>query len=411
MTHVVFSRRMESYARHVSTPYVEFLRRLGLDKDIVRAERAAVYDREGKRYIDCIAGYGNLALGHNHPAVVGAVVEELRSPRPYNWPFLSDAQTRLAEKLAQIAPGDLACSLIVNSGSEAVDSALKLVRLATGKHRVIGMRGGWHGFTLGALSVSEPSLRRDFAPLLDGVTHVPYGDLDAVEQAIDAQTGAVIVEPIQAEGGAVCPPAGYLRALAELCRRRNVALIVDEIKTGIGRTGRMFASEHEDAVPDLLLVGKSLGGGVMPIGAVISGDGLWKKFGLSFPMSASSAAGNAPACAAALATLELVVSENLCARAARAGARLLAGLNDLVRLLAPPVMAASGRGLLLALHTDGPGSASRLVSGCARRGLLVMTAFCDRTRIVLEPPLCIADEEIDFALEVLRGVLHGHRGS
>lgn len=406
-----FPLRMESYARHVSTPYVEFLRRLRLDLDIVRAEGAAVYDREGRRYVDCIAGYGNLAVGHNHPAVVGAVVEELRSARPYNWPFLSAAQTRLAEKLAQIAPGDLACSLIVNSGSEAVESALKLVRLATGKHRVIGMRGAWHGFTLGALSVSDPAMRRDFAPLLEGVTHVPYGDVDALEQAMDPSTGAVIVEPMQGERGAVCPPAGYLRDVAELCRRRNVALIVDEIKTGMGKTGRMFASEHESAVPDILLAGKSLGGGVMPIGALISSNGLWKKFGLSFPMSSSSAAGNAPACAAALATLEVLERENLCARAARAGARLLGGLNELAREFAPLIKGASGRGLLLALHTDGVRSASRLVAGCAQRGLLVMTAFGDRTRVLLEPPLCIADKEIDFALEALRGVLNGHRGS
>src|SRR5688572_25058488 len=151
MTHPAFSLRMDRYARHVSTPYVEFLQRHGLALDIVRAEQAAVYDRDGKRYIDCIGGHGNLNVGHNHPKVIDAVIEEIRSARPYNWPFLSDAQTRLAEKLAQVAPGDLTCSLVVNSGSEAVESALKLVRLATGKHCVISAHGGWHGFTLGAL--------------------------------------------------------------------------------------------------------------------------------------------------------------------------------------------------------------------------------------------------------------------
>lgn len=411
MTQASFSLRMDSYARHVSAPYVDFLRRQGLDLDIARAEQTALYDRAGRRYVDCIGGYGNLNVGHNHPAVVAAVVEELRSPRPYNWPFVSEVQTRLAEKLAQVAPGDLACSLIVNSGSEAVDSALKLVRLASGRHRVIAMRGGWHGFTLGALSVSEPALCRDFAPLLEGVSHVPYGDLGALADALDERTGAVVLEPIQAERGAVLPPAGYLPAVAELCARRNVALVLDEIKTGIAKTGRMFACEHEGVVPDLLLAGKSLGGGVMPIGAVIAREGLWKKFGLSFPMSSSSAAGNAPACAAALATLEVIEAENLCARAARAGARLLAGLDALVREFAPVIKGTSGRGLLLALHADSARSAARVVAECAQKGLLVMTAFCDRTRVLFEPPLCIADGEVDFALEVLSEVLHGARGS
>ena len=167
-----FAVRTEKYARHVNPQYVEFLKRQGLALDVVKAEKAVVIDREGNQFIDCIAGYGNLNVGHNHPKVIEAVVKELHSPHPYNWPFLSEAQTRLAEKLAQVTPGELKCSLIVNSGSEAVDSALKLVRLATGKHHVISAYGGWHGFTLGALSISDPSLCRNFTPLLEGVTHV-----------------------------------------------------------------------------------------------------------------------------------------------------------------------------------------------------------------------------------------------
>jgi len=407
MTTPAFGLRMEKYARHVSPQYVEFLKRQNLALDIGRAERAAVYDQDGKQYIDCIAGYGNLNVGHNHPAIIDAVVEEIRSPRPFNWPFLSEAQTRLAEKLAQVAPGDLTCSLIVNSGSEAVESALKLVRLATGKHRVISARGGWHGFTLGALSVSEPSLCRSFNPLLEGMAHVPFGDLAAMEQAMDHQTGTVIIEPIQAESGAVVPPAGYLRDVAALCKRKNIVLILDEIKTGMGKTGRLFACEHEGAVPDILLLGKALGGGVMPIGAVVARKGLWGKFGLSFPMSSSSASGNAPACAAGLATLEVIESERLCEQAALMGERALGVLGEFVGKFSPVVTGTSGRGLLIALHTDGLRSASRIVSDCAQNGVLLMTAFCDRTRVLFEPPLCITAEQLDFALDVLRRVLKG----
>jgi putrescine aminotransferase len=409
MTAAPFALRTARYARHVSAPYVDFLERRGLALDIVRAAGAFVWDRDGTRYLDCIAGYGNLAVGHNHPRVLDAVVAELRSPRPYNWPFLSEAQTRLAEELARLAPGNLERSLIVNSGSEAVDSALKLVRLATGKHRVISARGAWHGFTLGALSVSEASLCRSFAPLPEGVTHVPYGDVAALEQTMDGGTGALILEPIQGERGAVVPPGGYLREAQALCRRRNVVFILDEIKTGLGRTGRWFACEQEQAAPDILLVGKALGGGAMPIGALIAGGALWGKLGLSFPMSSSSAAGNAPACAAGLATLEVIQSEGLCAQAARTGERLLAALGTLAREFAPLVTGVSGRGLLLSLHTDHPRSASRLIDACARRGLLVMTAFCDRTRLLLEPPLCMTAEQADFAAGALHGALREMR--
>lgn len=400
-----FERRAARLERYANAPYVHFLRRLGLDLDIVRAEGASVYDAGGRRLVDCIAGYGNLNVGHNHPRVVEAVTEELRSGRPFAWPFLGDAASRLAERLALVTPGELECSLVVSSGSEAVDSALKLVRLATGKPHVVAARGAWHGFTLGALSVSEPGMREGFGPLLADVTHVPFGDAAAVEQAIGDQTGAVIVEPIQAESGAIVPPDGYLRELVEICRRRGVVLVFDEIKTGIGKTGRLFSCEHEDAIPDVLVAGKSLGGGAMPIGAVVARRGLWGRFGLSFPMSSSSAAGNAPACAAAVATLDVVETEDLCERAERVGGRIMAALCELAEQHPSVVTGASGRGLLLALHTPSLKAATAIVSGCARRDVLVMTAFCDRTRILIEPPLSISDGELETALAGLGGAI------
>ena len=215
----------------------------------------------------------------------------------------------------------------------------------------------------------------------------------------------MIIEPIQAESGVVVPPFGYLREIADLCKRRNVVLIFDEIKTGIGKTGRLFACEYEDAVPDILLVGKSLGGGAMPIGAVIAKSRLWSKFGLSFPMSSSSAAGNAPACAAGLATLEVFETGGLCEQAARKGERVLGALRNLTRDFPSIVKGTSGRGLLIALHTDSLRSATRLVASCAKRGVLLMTAFCDRTRILIEPPLIITDEQLDIVLSTLRMAL------
>jgi putrescine aminotransferase len=400
-----FRGRVDTISRYVNAPYISFLDRLGLTIEFTRAEGARIYDRDGRMFIDCVAGYGNLNLGHNHPRIVNAVVEELLSLRPYNLPFLSQAQSRLAERLAEVTPGDLECSLFVNSGSEAVDSGLKLARLATGRPHVVAARGAWHGFTFGAMSVSEPAMCRSFMPLLGDVTQVPYGDAEAARNAINDQTGALIIEPIQAESGAIVPPVGYLPALMEICAEKKVVLIFDEVKTGIGKTGRVFACEHDGAVPDVILAGKALGGGVVPIGTVTARRNLWGKVGLSFPMSSSSGGGNAPACAAAVAALDTLSDEGLCAQAEHKGARILAAMEDLVREFPGVVSGSSGRGLLIALHTPNLKMASDLVRGCLARGVLVMAAFCDRTRVLIEPPLCIEETLVDSLIESLRGAV------
>ena len=400
-----FRKRVETIARYVNAPYTNFLDRLGLAIEFVRAEGARIYDRDDRMYIDCVAGYGNLNLGHNHPRVINAVIEELRSARPYNLPFLSQPQAHLAELLAQVTPGDLECSLFVNSGSEAVDSGLKLARLATGRPHVIAARGAWHGFTFGAMSISEPTLCQNFSPLLDEVTHVPYGDAEAVLNAITERTGAIIVEPIQAESGAIVPPAGYLTALTEICARKQVVLIFDEVKTGIGKTGRIFACEHEGAVPDVILAGKALGGGAVPIGTVTARRKLWSKVGLSFPMSSSSGGGNAPACAAAIAVLETLADDDLCAQAARKGERILSALADLAREFPGVVSGFSGRGLLIAVHTPNLKIANEIVRGSLKRGVLMMAAFCNRTRVLIEPPLCIEDDLVDSLIAELCGTV------
>ena len=399
MTPAPYALRTARYARHVSAPYVEFLERRGLALDIVRAAGAFVWDRDGRRYLDCIAGYGNLSVGHNHPRVLDAVVAELRSPRPYNWPYLSEAQTRLAEELARLAPGALDRSLIVSSGSEAVDSALKLVRLATGRHRVISARGAWHGFTLGALGVSEPSLCRSFAPLAEGVTHVPYGDLAALEQAMDERTGALILEPIQGDGGAVVPPAGYVREAAALCRRRNVVLILDEVKTGLGRTGRWFACEHERAVPDVLLLGKALGGGIVPVSAVVATR---EVLGVLHPGEHGSTFGGNPlAAAVGTAVIELLETGDFQRRAAELGEVLRAGLSALV---GRGVVGFRARGLWAGVDVDPAiGTGREISERLMRKGFLVKDTHGSTIR--LAPPLTITQEELESALTALEKVL------
>jgi len=396
-----YALRSELFAKHVNGPYVQFLRRTGLDIDVATAQGAVVFDVSGRRYVDCIAGYGNCVLGHNPAVVTNAVMEELRSPRPFNLPFVQAVQTKLAETLAAMAPGDLECCLFVNSGSEAVETALKLVRLSTGKPGVICANGAWHGFTVGCMSVSEPSMCKGFAPLLEHVKHVPYDDAEAVEGAIDETIGCVIVEPIQAENGAIVPAEGYLRSLEDICRRRHVLLVLDEVKTGIAKTGKLFACEHESVVPDILVSGKALGGGVMPVGAVVARRRVWAKFGLSFPMSSTSGGGNAPACAAALATLQMVKDQALCEEADRKGILLRAELRKLMERFPLSIVDVTGRGLLLGLHFASPKAASDVVARCAADGVLVMNAFCAKSKVLVEPPLVISEADIGEVAEVL----------
>jgi len=391
----------DSYARHVSLPYTRFLQRIGMDFEPGTARGAELEDRKGRTFIDCIGGYGNLNVGHNHPRVIEAIARALERQRPVGWPFISEAHAALAEGLVEVAPDGIDRCLIVNSGSEAVDSALKLVRLATGRSGVICCNGAWHGFTMGAMSVSEPEMCRGFEPLLPGVRRVPFGEAVAVEKAMSAEIGAVIVEPIQSESGGVVSPKGYLKRLATVCAEYGAILILDEIKSGMGKTGRMFACEIEQLEPDLLLVGKSLGGGVMPIGAVLAKRKWWAKFGLSFAMTSSSAAGNRLACAAGLATLDIIRSESLIENAENQGRRLMQGLMSLAQLRPELVRSVSGQGLLVGIHTAEQRVAYQITAECVRRGVLVMPAFLDRSCILIEPPLCIDKAQVDEVLRVL----------
>ncbi|MBN1295090.1 MAG: aspartate aminotransferase family protein [Candidatus Latescibacteria bacterium] len=396
-----YSESVDAYARYSNAPYIQFLRRMGLLIEIEGAQGILITDSQGCQYIDCIAGYGNCFLGHNPGRIIRAVSEELTSLRPFNLPFINGIQARFYQKLAEIAPGDLECCFAVNSGSEAVETALKLARLSTGKSGVVSTTGSWHGFTFGCMSVSEPSMCGQFMPFTQNVRHVPFGVEEAVENAIDELTGCVIVEPIQSENGAVVPESGYLKNLEEICRRRKVLLIFDEVKTGIGKTGAMFACDHDGAVPDILVCGKALGGGVMPIGAVIARRTIWGKFGLSFPMSSSSGAGNAPACAAGLATLEMVESEKICQLAESKGNRVREGLEGIAARHPGTICGVDGRGLLQSISFVQKNSTMKVISECARSGVLVMNAFCDRSKILVEPPVCIGDEEITKVITTL----------
>jgi putrescine aminotransferase len=392
---------LEDFAAHSNSPYVALLQRLGLDRRIVACRGAVLADDRGREYVDCVGGFGNLNFGHWPDPIVRAVSDTLSRPEPNGWPFISNEHQLLVKQLCALVGGGMTRCLVVNSGAEAVDSALKLARLATSRDGFVACTGAWHGFTMGAMSVSDRKMRRNFGALLPAVEWVSFGDIDAMHRAIRKTTAAVIVEPIQCENGVRVAPSGYLAAVSDMCRRNGAILILDEIKTGMGKTGKVLATDWDAVYPDLLLLGKSLGGGIMPIGAVLGRSEIWHRVGYEFAMSASSSAGNRLACAAALTAIKLLEEERFCENALEQGGHLLRALEGLVQRFPSVFTNATGRGLLLAIQVRNRQIAFRVVRSCIENGVIAMAAYGDRSRIILEPPLCIRRTEIDRVVHVL----------
>jgi putrescine aminotransferase len=391
----------ESYGRLINPSYPSFLSKLGLDKLAAKAQGATITDSGGKTYIDCVGGYGLFNVGHNNPEIVQALTDQLQQEQLLTKPFITEIQVRMAECLAKIAPGELTCSFVVNSGSEAIDCAIKLVRLHKGAKTIITAQRAFHGHTFGALSASGiPSFTRAFRPLLPGFTSVPFGDISALEESISAETAAVLIEPLQHEAGVALPPDGYLQKVRRLCDEHNLMLVLDEIKTGFGKTGRMFACEHYGVVPDVLVLGKSLGGGLIPAGAVVARENLWKRFGLSFSMSASSFAGNALVCCAGLSAIQYIQRGSLLEDCAEKGKLLLRSLRESVAEYPGILRSANGLGLLIGIETKSGKVALELAQEMIRQGVLVVPAFGNSSVLMAEPPLVISFQQVRTVADV-----------
>jgi putrescine aminotransferase len=385
----------ESYGRLINPAYPSFLNKLGLNNVAVKAEGATITDSQGNTYIDCVGGYGLFNLGHNNPDIIESLTEQLKEQQLLTRPLISEVQVRLAECIEKITPGELSCSFILNSGSEAIDCAIKLVRLHKGKKTIITAQKSFHGHTFGALTASGiPSFKRAFQPLLPGFISVPFGDIEALKQSITAGTGAVLIEPIQHEAGVLLPTDGYLKKVRELCDENDLILILDEIKTGFGKTGRMFACEHYEVVPDIIVLGKSLGGGLIPAGAVVAKSHLWKRFGLSFSMSASSYAGNVLACRAGLSTIRYIREGNLLADCVEKGKMLLRSLRDCVSEYPDILQSVEGLGLLIGIETNSGKIALELAKEMIRQGIIMVPAFGNSAVLMVEPPLVISLQQI-----------------
>lgn len=387
---------IEKYRRYVNPGLANLMDFVGFHAVEWRGKGAYVYDTAGTEYLDCLGGYGVFALGHAHPAVVRAVQEQagrlpLSSRVLFNRP-LAD----LAETLAAITPGALQYSFFCNSGTEAVEGAVKLARLATGKTQIIGAEGGFHGKTFGSMSASGREVyRAPFAPLVPDFLHVPYGDARAMADAVTERTAAVIVEPIQGENGVIVPPDDYLPAVRRACTERGALLILDEVQTGLGRTGALFACQHWQVTPDVMTLAKALGGGVMPIGAFIATPEIWRVFEPNPLLHSSTFGGNELACAAALAAIEVIRAEELPARAAALGAELLAALQSISEKYPGTITEVRGKGLLIGVEFADRDMAALVIAGLARQRVLAAYTLNNPCVLRFEPPLIITREQCD----------------
>jgi ornithine--oxo-acid transaminase len=407
------------WARTINPQFVRVLRTIGFDRAWVRSEGAHLIDANGERYLDMLGGFGMYNVGRNNPRIRAALVEALELDTPGMLAMgVTALPGLLADELIRRAGGRIGRCLFTSSGTEAVEAALKLGRAATRRARVISTDHGFHGLTLGSLSANgNPEFTRRFQPLLPGFSHIPFGDLEALERELRSEDVAIfIVEPIQGKGVNL-PPPGYLEGAQEICRRHGTLFCVDEVQTGFGRTGTMFAFEHWELEPDLVPVAKSLSGGYVPVGALLMSRAVHDAVFDSMTNALSHGSTFAPnelAMAAGLATLRELDEEQLVARSARLGARLLELTQPLVDEL-DVVRDVRGLGLMWAIEFEGDGRMYRMLER-AQRGLfaqLVVVPLFSEHRILTQvaghdmavvkvlPPLMLGDDDLDSFVEAL----------
>lgn len=364
----------------------------------VKGKGALIWDVNGREYIDCSSAYGVSVVGHCHPKVVEAIKRQAELLIACHSFLYNDARAEFLGKLMAITPAGLKKAFLTNSGTEAVETALKLAKKYTRKPEVIAFVGGFHGKTMGSLSATWNSKYRvAFEPLVPGFKHVPYGKAEEVRAAIGEKTAAVIVEPIQGESGIKVPPEGFLKELREICDKRDILLIFDEVQTGFGRTGKLFACEHSNVIPDVLCLAKSIGGGV-PIGVTVAREEVMSSLELGEHTSTFS--GNPLICAAASAAIDVVVGEKLPERAEALGRYFMDELEKL-RGKYKIIREVRGKGLMIGMEFRF--DVLNLILGALKRNVIVLDAGRNVLRFL--PPLVITREQIDRAVSVLDEVV------
>ena len=395
----LFADVVDKYAKHLNPYLAKLMQFAGFGVEM-RGEGCYIYDQDGKSYLDCLGGYGCFSLGHRHPKVVEAVKSQMDSLCLSGKAFFNRQGAELAAKLAEKTPDGLEYVFFCNSGAEAVEGALKFAKKHTGRTKIVSTHNSFHGKTIGALSVmGREKYRKPYEPLMPGVEFVDFGDAEQARGANDDQTAAFIVEPIQGEGGIVIPPDGYLKAIREACDKHGALMIADEVQTLLGRTGYWFACNHEGVSPDLMTLAKALGGGVMPIGAIVGTEAVWESVYSESPLSHTSTFGGNPlACSAGLATIQVIEDEGLIQRSVDMGKVMLDGLKAVAAMHTDLIAEARGRGLMIGVEFAMDEVGELVVAQMLKRGVCVAYTLNNPRIMRFEPPLIITTEQIEFAV-------------
>jgi putrescine aminotransferase len=400
---------IENFRDHVNPGFLEYRKAASVDHAAAAVEWSdagpnSYRDVNGKEYIDCLGGFGIFNVGHRHPKVVAAVKAQLDRQPLHSQDLLDPLRAMLAKALSMLTPPNLEYVFFCNSGTEAVEAALKLTRAYNpAKQTIVAATKAFHGKSFGSLSVSaKGEFRKPFGALLPNIEHFPFNDLPALRKKFEQlkmvgeDIGAVLLEPIQGEGGVNIPSDGYLQGVRKLCDEFGALLVLDEVQTGMGRTGAMFCYEHYGVVPDILCLAKAFGGGVVPAGAVIANRDVFSKLFDNPFLHTTTFGGNPLACAAALATINVLIEERLPERAAIMGRRMLDGLRKAAAGYPEIVVDVRGKGLLMAMefvdHRTGFEFGKHLLAD----GVLVSGTLVNAQVIRVEPPLTIAEEQADY---------------
>lgn len=397
---------VEKYRRYVNPALAQLMKFGGYGTVEWTGEGMYVTDTHGEQYLDALAGYGVFSLGHRHPRVLEAVKRQMEQLPLSTRQLFTAPVAELAERLAGLAPGNLRYSFFCHSGTESVEGALKCARIASGRPDIIFTTNAFHGKTMGSLSAGGRDVYRSrVEPLVPGFHKVPWGDIAALEAEMSEKTAAVILEPVQGEGGINPAPEGYMKAAREACDRHGVLMIVDEVQTGLGRTGRMFAVEHADVKPDLMCLAKALGGGITSTAAFMGTPEVWDAFFGENPTLHTTSITNLAAMAAGLETLRVIEEEGLVENAAAMGRRFLDGLSAVRDEFPDMVTEVRGLGLMVGVEFADKDFALLTIAGLANNRIIAGYALANPQVIRIEPPLIIQPNEVDRIVDAFRTAL------
>jgi putrescine aminotransferase len=409
----VIADSVRYWTDYINPGFLEYRKSVSTDYTAVEwSDDGAVFrDVKGKEFIDMLGGFGIYVTGHRHPKVLKTVKEQLERQAIHSQELIDPLRTYLGRLVAQITPGDLQYSFFTNSGTESIEACLKMAVLTTGRHHFIGTIGAFHGKSMGSLGgTSKAMFREPFLPLKRW-THVPFGDVDALRMIVASgdfsgdRVAAVVIEPIQGEGGINVAPPGYLAAAREICDAYGAMLVFDEVQCGMGRSGKMFCCEHDGVVPDLMALGKGFGGGVMPIGCAVGTPKTWEKYIDNPFLHTTTFGGNPVCCAAAIATINVLLEEDLAKQAGEKGDYLLPKMNALAERYPKVMKGARGRGLMLGMEFTSHEKGYAVAKALFGRGILISGTYINAQVLRVEPPLVVPYEILDRFLAALEDSL------